>query len=129
MADLYAAYMSSVCNNRVTIQEDLDKIGSDRFDYKVKPGDVLEFLPYEDTPLKKLFPPGIPGYDIYAAVYKNNEHTWILLRRCCINRNGENIVLYDLADKFHYPGHTGELLMFLCDLSCPVTVTKDGITW
>ncbi len=128
MANIPAAYALSVRNGSITTQEDLYEIGLNQFDYKVKLGDVLEVPHKEDLYLKKVCPPGIPGYDIYAAVLKNEKLTWILTRRV-IRNDRKEIALYDLAEQFHYPGDTGDLLTFLGDLECPITVTKDGLTW
>ena len=128
MVNISAIYALSVCDKSVTTQEDLCKIGLNRFDYKVKLGDVLEVPHKEDLHLKQVCHPDIPGYGIYAAVLKNNELTWILARRV-IWYNGKETALYDLAEQFRYPGNTADLLIFLGDLECPVTITNDGITW
>lgn len=128
MANIPAAYVLSVRNGSVTTQEDLYEIGLNEFDHKVKLGDVLEVPQKEDLYLKKVCPPGIPGYDIYVVVRKNGKLTWILTRRV-ICHDGKETALYDLAEQLHYPGNTEDLLTFLGDLGCPVTIIKDGITW
>lgn len=128
MASICAAYAMSVCNGSVTTQEDLNEIGLNQFDHKVKPGDVLVVPSSEKQCFVKVCPPGIPGYDVYTIVCRNGGFSWILVRRV-LHKDGESIILYDLAEKLHYPGDTRKLLSFLGDLERPVTITKTGISW
>lgn len=91
-------------------------------DYRAHIGDVILFPSVETSRLVKRKHPY--GYDYLYQVIRNGKPDWLLVYQIKHERN-----TYDLSYRFRAPMSIADLLTFLGDLECPITVNERSITW